>query len=300
MNKEELIKLLSLRRVKIRQDEIHASCPFSHLHASGEDKNPSFSINVDKGVYNCFACGSTGTLEELLSERMGITISKALDILDDLGFSPVDVSYDKLLRKEEEDDDEILSETVLLPFKKIEEVYEMYEGTVEGRDSIIYAVRDVDKNLVGGLARSKEGRHHKILWGIKKSHYLCGEHEVEHEKELVVVEGPKDMLSIKKSGWNNVVSIMGAEVSKRQLEKLIWLSSNFIVWLDRDKAGMHGVLRFIKGLEPLGQVRYVDPYESLTKTEKDAYDVFYQRGPGAVLSIINEAKSLLELELVAN
>ena len=42
--------------------ELKSQCPFKHLHAAGQDSNPSFTVNLDRGVYFCNACGSKGNV----------------------------------------------------------------------------------------------------------------------------------------------------------------------------------------------------------------------------------------------
>lgn len=42
--------LLSDREYKIKASELSCCCPFH------EEQHPSFSINLETGLYNCFAC----------------------------------------------------------------------------------------------------------------------------------------------------------------------------------------------------------------------------------------------------
>ena len=58
--------------------EMMVSCP---LH--GHDKNPSMGINLEKGVYNCFACGASGSIESLFYKVTGSSLKKTLNINDD-------------------------------------------------------------------------------------------------------------------------------------------------------------------------------------------------------------------------
>lgn len=58
--------------------ELTVRC-FSGLH---EDKNPSLSINLDKGVYNCFSCGFKGNIHQFFS---GLGISKVPETVSKLG-----------------------------------------------------------------------------------------------------------------------------------------------------------------------------------------------------------------------
>jgi DNA primase len=232
---EEIAKKLQLRRVKIRGAEIHASCPFPERHLKGKDTHPSFSINIDKGVYNCFSCGSRGTIEELVSDVLGISVPAAFEVLQEWGFDKLNR---ELREKEiEHERPEILPEGLLLYFDKVEEDFaEIYSGTVDDQECLIYPIRNKEGRLVGALARSVKGRWHKVLWNTPKKLYIYGENLVETEQPIVIVEGPGDVISLRKSGIKNVVALMGVSISNEQAEKLLSLSSKFVVCLDRDKA----------------------------------------------------------------
>ena len=43
-------------------DEFVCCCPFH------EERNPSFSLNMEKGVYYCFGCGASGSLSKLANQ----------------------------------------------------------------------------------------------------------------------------------------------------------------------------------------------------------------------------------------
>mgnify|MGYP001171685871 CR=1 FL=1 len=50
-------------------------CPFHN------DKNPSFSVSEDKGLYNCFACGASGDIFKFIQEKQNLDFSEALHYL---------------------------------------------------------------------------------------------------------------------------------------------------------------------------------------------------------------------------
>ena len=290
---EDLAKKLQLKKIKIRGMEIHASCPFPERHEKGTDKTPSFSININKGVYNCFSCGSRGTIEELVSDVLGISVSSSFEVLQEWGFDKLNR---ELREKEiEHERPEILPEGLLLYYDKIEDEFaEIYRGEVDEQDCLIYPIRRTDGKLVGALARSIEGRWHKVMWNIKKKLYLYGEDLVRSEEPIVIVEGPGDAISLRKSGIKNVVALMGVSVSDEQVEKLLSLSSSFIVWLDRDKAGAKGTNSVWKKMDNRANIRYVDSFKALSKNEKDPKDVFEKFGPEKVKEIVDNAKTFLE------
>lgn len=43
-------------------NELKVQCPFTELHISGQDRIPSFTVNLGSGVYLCNACGSRGNI----------------------------------------------------------------------------------------------------------------------------------------------------------------------------------------------------------------------------------------------
>ena len=55
-----------LSNVKEKNGELWASCPLGH-----RDNNPSFSINLDEGIFYCFSCQESGTINQL-AVKMGL------------------------------------------------------------------------------------------------------------------------------------------------------------------------------------------------------------------------------------
>lgn len=293
MNLEEFAETLKLKRAKIRGDEIHASCPFTERHVSGQDKHPSFSINVAKGVYNCFSCGARGTIEDLVSRIKETSISNALELLQLWGFGKLDR---ELREKDEYERPEFIPEGLLAYFDKVEDAFaEIYHGEVDDIDCLIYPVRNKQGKLVGAMARSTEGRFHKVLWNMAKKSYLFGENEIELEEPLIICEGPGDVVSLRKSGLNNSVALMGISCSDEQVERLLSLSSQFIVWLDKDLSGAKGMNTLLKKMDNRARMRYVDPWKvPEIKKKGDAKQVYEDFGPEKVVEIVNGAKTFLE------
>ena len=52
-----------------------ACCPFH------EDKTPSFSVDVEKGVYHCFGCGKSGDHFTFLQEQVKMDFAQALKLM---------------------------------------------------------------------------------------------------------------------------------------------------------------------------------------------------------------------------
>lgn len=58
---------------------VQANCPFAYAkHRSGKDNRPSFGIAIEdqgRSFYNCFSCGSAGSLDDLLVELLHLSHS---------------------------------------------------------------------------------------------------------------------------------------------------------------------------------------------------------------------------------
>ena len=54
-NYEEVIReLLDDEHIKIKENELHCCCPFHN------ESRPSFGINLETGLFNCFSCKEKG------------------------------------------------------------------------------------------------------------------------------------------------------------------------------------------------------------------------------------------------
>ncbi len=68
---------LGIAVLRITGDEAVARCP-GHLRLVGkEDNDPSWSVNTDTGVHNCFACGFRGPFAAIVREVLGLPSNEA-------------------------------------------------------------------------------------------------------------------------------------------------------------------------------------------------------------------------------
>lgn len=63
--------------------ELKSQCPFKELHASGIDANPSFTLNIGKGVYYCNTCGSKGNIHTFVRYAYNLSKQDAWFMLGD-------------------------------------------------------------------------------------------------------------------------------------------------------------------------------------------------------------------------
>lgn len=74
----EAFLLNELKNVQRRGNEIKAECPFAALkHQGGKDANPSFTANLQTGVWYCNSCQSKGNIHTLYKELYNLTSEEA-------------------------------------------------------------------------------------------------------------------------------------------------------------------------------------------------------------------------------
>jgi 5S rRNA maturation endonuclease (ribonuclease M5) len=74
-------------------NELKSQCPFTELHLAGQDRNPSFTVNLGSGAYLCNACGSKGNIHTFYMVTRKLDKQEAwFELGDALGLErPVDV-----------------------------------------------------------------------------------------------------------------------------------------------------------------------------------------------------------------
>lgn len=144
-------------------------------------------------------------------------------------------------------------------------------GYDKHENRVVIPIRDRDEVLWGAVGRDVTGRSkmkYKNYWNFKRRYTLVGEHMVRDDTELVVCEGPLDALAL----WDvlrkndlldsySVVSTMGAEVRKEQVDLMVSLSSKVIIAFDNDRAGKIATIDMVKALSGrvrVHRVRYKD------------------------------------------
>ena len=71
--------------------EYKTRCPFPELHEGGVDNSPSFTVNLDSGVYYCNTCHSKGNIHTYYRAKYNKTSKEAWFFFGDaLGFARPD------------------------------------------------------------------------------------------------------------------------------------------------------------------------------------------------------------------
>ena len=264
-------------------------CPFHN------DDTPSFTV-WENGTWKCFGCGVGGDLinfralfEHLTcSEVVGKfcselnlettkddsylyhsdplidSIRKAelkkeeieLPSLDPNLFKEYQQNRATLLRQEQWQNETLNEFEIGFCLNPLDELY--------GRITI--PIYDKHGNLVTIAGKRIDGiksRKYKFLYNIDKSYLLYNLHKaapyIYEKKELIIVEGFKDVWRAWETGLKNVVATMGGIPSDSQLDLLLKYGKyNLVIALDNDEAGQKGAVKVVNALSTFCKIRKID------------------------------------------
>lgn len=257
-----------------------ARCP----NPGHEDADPSWGINYNTGLHNCFGCGFRGDMETLLN-IYGVSQGSFKELIDNDSLS----SFSNLSLKEKLGDDRDRIKLVDLPVSFSCLSYDdvcssLYIKYMESRLLSVEKLEGAIKKFeLGYIQQGKfsgrvifvgrrhykgsEGKYQNPVWlyvgrAINESlkpKYLYPVHCnisaflfnfdycLCNFKDVIVVEGVFDLLRLWEIGVYNAVATMGCNASKDQvflLEKF----SNICIAYDNDEAGNKGAKKLIKNL----------------------------------------------------
>ena len=138
-----------------------------------------------------------------------------------------------------------------------------YINKIFTKDFIIFTLYDRNKKPIGFAGRYIKHRKSSTIpkyINIKgslgsynifdKGSYLYNIHNIEPNKEIYVVEGYADAISMVKYNIKNVVAVMGSNLTNKQLESLLLLHpKKIILAFDNDDAGKKATKDAIKKLK---------------------------------------------------
>lgn len=290
-NVEDVLAQLEIRVANVGPSEIAAHCPF---HA---DSHPSFSINAQTGLWICYQCTESGTLE-MLVEKVGGTIDVTA-YLRESRQEGLKKKPKKVVAPEPEPEVEEAPEPLML-FAQYEtfgypprwareermltdEATELY-GLRWDHGWIIPIWSSEGKDLLGWQFK-RPGFFSNYPKAVKKSTALFGLKELDGNK-FALVESPLDVVRLASINVP-AVSSYGAMVSRVQIRLLVEYADELMLALDDDEEGnrqnakLYRLLnRFVPTMvADLGGVK--DPGE---QTNKQAIRTFYdlQRHRSAV------------------
>jgi DNA primase len=257
-NIEELLAQLGIQVVNVGSREISCSCPFH------PDKHPSFSINSETGLWICYQCGASGTLEKLIQQVAGVNEPKELKTLvrhmqrakfrpaprksaedaikegERLYIEPMDPYY--LYAKYSSfgtPPDWALEERMIN--RDAAQVYGLHWS--KGWIIPIWAPRKMQDIVLDfwGWQSKRLDEVNNYPPGIKKSETLFGLTHIKG-RTAVLVESPLDVVRMASAGIDAVASF-GAFVSKYQISLIEAKLDKVVLALDNDKVGKEQMAR---------------------------------------------------------
>lgn len=212
-----------------------------------DDSTASLQINVDKGLYLCFACGARGNIKTL-QKFLGIRIAEeAIDVND------IRARLDAL-RNPDADVQPVLEESYLDRFRFPSRQWEEWgfsPVTVASFDLgfdpignyLTIPVRNIRGELLGVIRRFLDDDYpvkYKYPKGFKRASNLFASWMVEHDEDtdtVVLVEGAKDAMKVWQAG-HAAMAVYGSSLSPTQVRVLRRLGvGRVVLFFDNDKAG---------------------------------------------------------------
>ena len=265
-------------------DNIQVCCPY---HKDGQEKRPSAGIKKSDGIFHCFTCGETHTLQEMISHCFG----RSDDIVGAFGwewllknFLTVSIeerkSLDLNLSRDLEQkstlyisDEELDEYRVYHPYmwkrKMTPEVVDIFDIGYDAKTkSITFPVRDKQGRCLFIARRSVVTKFFNYPAGAEKPVY--GLYELSqlstYPAEVIICESMIDAIYFWTVGKYAVaLNGLGNELQFKQLREMP--CRKFILCTDSDEAGMKARARIKKNVRNKLITEYVLP-----EGRKDAND----------------------------
>ena len=154
-------------------------------------------------------------------------------------------------------------------------------------DPIAFGGRIIKESKLAKYINSPETEFYKkgnMIFNLDKAKLCRAE-----TKEVIIVEGYMDVVSVYSAGIKNVIANSGTALTDRQIN-LIWkFFSNPIICLDGDRSGQNAALRIAEKLFPLiNEENKI--FFSIIPEENDPDDYIKQNGKENFLSLLKEKK----------
>lgn len=267
--KQETIAQFLTRNLKVTSKsgfEWQATCPFH------QDSTPSFSFNIKKGLFICYACGEKGNTKKLIEFLNGGSVveeGRSTEEIFESVSEKIDEAKNSLFATSRPSvgikiPARYLNGILLHPYwtnnrKLNDETVEKYQlGYDDIANQAIIPLNDKHGRTLGLIRRSFEPDRPKYLYpkGLKISECLFGIDIVHKESVnktshnvLVITEGSVDAMVLNQCGYD-AVAVLGARISPRQVELIKELGkTRIVVATDNDRAGRLADLQIVHELK---------------------------------------------------
>lgn len=268
-------------------DEVTCFCPGHFKRTGREERHPSWSVNRNSGLHNCYSCGFKGTFVDLVMFKLfpndvfraarwmrqfGVNLTRASDL----------VSYAE--RSTVEDEVQLVPETRLAMFEDVPDwALEARALTRESVDhygvrwnprneSWIVPVRMPDNELAGWQEKwERKRRFMNRPRDMLKSLCLFGLDVFPVGEPAVLLESPLDVPRLYSAGYEGGLASYGSEVSRAQLQLLHEVTDELVSALDDDTSGNRAAAELRSGRWERGKM-VVPPVTRSLHLRYFAYD----------------------------
>lgn len=257
-----------------RGGEVKVCCPFHN------DTVASASVNVEKSLFRCNACGEGHGELSFLAKLQGISTTEATKVLSKLGNNYTS-NWGIIEKAELWADATFLAEVqtlglstdtidtlnlglVLHEGKKFLGVPVMYNGVLlDVRRYNLLKHEGMPKMI--GNANTETGM--VIPYDLWKT----------NDEITYIFEGEKDMLIGRELGLNAITLTGGASAVPNELVLPAFKNKDVVVCYDNDEAGRNGMIGIFKALHKVAKsVKYIDISEVVSQEKEDLYDAVHK------------------------
>lgn len=206
---EDIIKELlddGERHLTIKENQLSCRCPFH------QESKPSFGINLETGLYNCFSCSEKGNIVKFVSKIKDISTLQALDELEMAGYD-IDRKSSGYYTLKDYSKEKNLDINYLTKILKME--------TAPQGNSIRIPYFNQDGSQIAVRYRNHPESKTRFYWSKGSKAHLYGLQFIDNFSSdyVVLVEGESDC----HSAWMHdiqAIGVAGAKNFKKEYAKL--------------------------------------------------------------------------------
>lgn len=252
-NVSRCLEELGIHIERVTGDEAIAHCP-GHFRLVGKpDRDPSWSVNLESGMHNCFSCGFRGPFVAIVREVLGLHSNEAdawvrsRGSLERVERMLTGEYIGDLVKQQPRSITEadlalyIPPPSDVLDTRNIDAAAARAFGILYDpvRDCWITPIRDPDtRKLWGWQEKAVEDRYFRNRpRHMEKSLTLFGLDQPDIGRRAIMVESPLDASVIRSAGIPGALSSFGAAVSDAQMQIVLERFDILILALDNDPDG---------------------------------------------------------------
>lgn len=276
-----------LKNIKEKGNSLQANCPF---HKNGNEKKPSFSVDLKTGQYKCFACNEEGNYIKFISQIKNIgTKDAAKEIYKEIGIDNVVHIADYTIST--------YSQEKKLPENWLKEEW----GLKNLKHYIGIPYFNKERKLIG---TRKRGANKDFKWNQNSKLWLYGIQNIEkiiQQGYVVLVEGESDTHTLSYYGIP-VLGVPGASTFNSTWVEDLKAVKEIYIHHENDEGGNTFVKTVCKGLLTAEYKGEVYKIECASAGVKDPSELHLKRNNEfkEIWENIIDSKTKLEIEQIIN